>query len=63
MARFAGSVDMGRLFGWQSWTVGHVVFGAVLGLWPVLRPADVGVEPRAQSLDRVAVIERHQAAA
>jgi hypothetical protein len=27
--------------GWGTWTVSHLMFGAVVGLWPTLRPNDV----------------------
>ena len=53
-----GSVDMGRLFGWGTWTVSHLVFGAVLGLWPVLRSADLAFERG----NRGTVVEHRRAA-
>lgn len=29
------------IVGWGTWVVGHLMFGVVLGLWPLLRPGDV----------------------
>lgn len=31
--------DLPGIIGWGTWTVAHLMFGAVLGLWPALRPA------------------------
>ncbi|GAC1447754.1 MAG: hypothetical protein PVSMB4_03810 [Ktedonobacterales bacterium] len=31
---------MTSVIGWPSFTIEHVVFGLVLGLWPVVRPRD-----------------------
>jgi hypothetical protein len=28
--------DMPRLAGWGTFTIEHVIYGAVLGLWPLL---------------------------
>lgn len=30
-----------EIIGWGTWTVAHLMFGAVLGLWPAVRPGDV----------------------
>lgn len=35
-----GVGTMPGMIGWPSFTVEHLTFGLVLGLWPVLRPAD-----------------------
>lgn len=43
-ALFGGApyaTEIPRIVGWGTWSVGHLMFGAVLGLWPALRPADV----------------------
>jgi hypothetical protein len=43
-ALFGGApytTDIPETIGWGTWTVGHLMFGAVLGLWPALRPGDV----------------------
>ncbi len=38
--------------GWQTFILEHLVYGAVLGVWPLLRPKDVGDIPqRAIDLD------------
>jgi hypothetical protein len=29
--------DMPRLAGWGTFTIEHAIYGAVLGLWPLLR--------------------------
>lgn len=34
----AGKLPM--MVGWPSFTIQHLIFGMVLGLWPVLRPQD-----------------------
>jgi hypothetical protein len=36
-----GAGTMPAMIGWPSFVVEHVIFGMVLGLWPLLRPADV----------------------
>lgn len=33
---------IGSILGWGTWTVGHLIFGGMLGLWVALRPTDVG---------------------
>ncbi len=36
-----GAATMPAMIGWPSFMVEHLIFGMVLGLWPLLRPADV----------------------
>jgi len=36
-----GAGTMPAMIGWPSFVVEHLIFGMVLGLWPLLRPADV----------------------
>ena len=36
----AGAPNIPNSLGWPTWTIGHLLFGLVLGLWPVLRPQD-----------------------
>lgn len=33
--------DVGGILGWGTWTVAHLLFGGMLGLWVALRPDDV----------------------
>ena len=40
IASIVGAPNMLNLLGWSTWTIGHLLFGLVLGLWPVLRPQD-----------------------
>ncbi len=35
-----GAPNLLQMLGWPAFTIGHVFFGLVLGLWPVLRPQD-----------------------
>jgi hypothetical protein len=35
-----GVGSMPHLIGWPSFTIEHLLFGMVLGLWPLLRPQD-----------------------
>jgi ABC-type spermidine/putrescine transport system permease subunit II len=32
-----GATNLGTLFHWWVWTVGHLMFGAVLGLWVLMQ--------------------------
>lgn len=32
---------IGSILGWGTWTVAHLIFGGMLGLWVALRPRDV----------------------
>jgi len=41
VAPIVGSPNFFQLLGWPTWTIGHVLFGMVVGLWPVLRPQDL----------------------
>lgn len=34
--------EMAQVVGWSTFAVEHAMFGAVLGVWVALRPADVG---------------------
>jgi uncharacterized membrane protein YagU involved in acid resistance len=40
MVPIVGAPNILNLLGWSTWTIGHLLFGLVLGLWPVLRPRD-----------------------
>ena len=40
IAPIVGAPNILNLLGWPTWTIGHLLFGLVLGLWPVLRPQD-----------------------
>jgi hypothetical protein len=40
VAPIVGAPNFFQLLGWPTWTIGHVLFGMVVGLWPVLRPQD-----------------------
>lgn len=40
IASIVGAPNILNLLGWSTWTIGHLLFGLVLGLWPVLRPRD-----------------------
>lgn len=33
--------DIGPIVGWGAWTVAHLLFGGMLGLWVASRPQDV----------------------
>jgi hypothetical protein len=35
-----GAPNFFQSLGWPTWTIGHLLFGMVVGLWPVLRPQD-----------------------
>jgi hypothetical protein len=35
-----GAGSMPQMIGWPSFTIEHLIFGMVLGLWPLLRPQD-----------------------
>ena len=35
-----GAPNLSHMLGWLSFTIGHLLFGLVLGLWPVVRPQD-----------------------
>ena len=39
--------DMPQMVGWGTFTIEHVLYGIVVGLWPLLRPRDVSVAGRA----------------
>jgi hypothetical protein len=52
-----GATNLGTLLHWWVWTVGHVMFGAVLGMWVLARRRDRVVriaEPADVRLQRVA---------
>jgi hypothetical protein len=40
VAPIVGAPNFFQLLGWPTWTIGHLLFGMVVGLWPVLRPQD-----------------------
>ena len=40
VASIVGAPNFFQLLGWPTWTTGHLIFGMVVGLWPVLRQAD-----------------------
>jgi uncharacterized membrane protein YagU involved in acid resistance len=40
VAPIAGAPNLLQMLGGFSFTLGHLMFGLVLGLWPVLRPQD-----------------------
>src|SRR5215470_6552317 len=40
VAPIVGAPNFFQLLGWPTWTIGHVLFGMVVGLWPVLRAQD-----------------------
>ena len=40
VAPIVGAPNFFQLLGWPTWTTGHLLFGIVVGLWPVLRPQD-----------------------
>src|SRR5690348_6053679 len=40
VAPLVGAPNFSQLLGWPTWTIGHVLFGLIVGLWPVLRPQD-----------------------
>jgi hypothetical protein len=48
-----GVGTMPTLIGWPSFTIEHLLFGMVLGLWPLLRPQDFAVR---QARERPSVI-------
>lgn len=41
VAPIAGAPNLLQMLGGLSFTLGHLMFGLVLGLWPVVRPQDV----------------------
>jgi uncharacterized membrane protein YagU involved in acid resistance len=41
--------SLGQLMGWLSFSIGHLLFGMVVGLWPVLRPQDFTGQMRSQA--------------
>jgi hypothetical protein len=41
--------DMPRLAGWGTFTVEHAIYGAVLGLWPLLRGSELGPRRAAEA--------------
>jgi len=40
VAPIVGGPNFFQLLGWPTWTIGHLLFGMVVGLWPVLRRQD-----------------------
>ncbi len=40
VAPIVGAPNFFQSLGWPTWTIGHLLFGMVVGLWPVLRPQD-----------------------
>jgi len=40
VAPLVGTPNFFQLLGWSTWTIGHLLYGMVVGLWPVLRPQD-----------------------
>lgn len=40
MVPIIGAPNLLHMLGWPSFTFAHLLFGFVLGLWPVLRPQD-----------------------
>jgi len=40
VAPIVGAPNFFQLLGWPTWTTGHLLFGMVVGLWPVFRPQD-----------------------
>jgi len=40
VAPIVGAPNFFQLLGWPTWTIGHLLFGMVVGLWPVLRLQD-----------------------
>ncbi len=40
VAPIVGAPNFFQLLGWPTWTIGHLLFGMAVGLWPVLRPQD-----------------------
>jgi hypothetical protein len=38
-----GAGAMPGMIGWPSFTVEHLMFGLILGLWPATRPADIAL--------------------
>jgi hypothetical protein len=49
VAPLVGAPNFFRLLGWRTWTIGHLLLGMVVGLWPVLRPQDVTGLPGRQA--------------
>jgi hypothetical protein len=41
--------DMPRLAGWGTFAIEHAIYGAVLGLWPLLRGSELGPRPAAEA--------------
>jgi len=41
VAPIVGAPNFFQVLGWPTWTIGHLLFGMVVGLWSVLRPQDV----------------------
>jgi hypothetical protein len=41
-----GAPNLLTLLGGTTFIIGHLLFGMVVGLWPVLRPQDVAGFPR-----------------
>src|SRR5258707_12488237 len=41
VAPIVGAPNFFQLLAWPTWTIGHLLFGMVVGLWSVLRPQDV----------------------
>jgi len=41
VAPIVGAPNFFQFLGWPTWTIGHLLFGMVVGLWPALRPQDV----------------------
>jgi hypothetical protein len=41
--------DMPRLAGWGTFTIEHAIYGAVLGLWPLLRGSQLGPRRAAEA--------------
>jgi hypothetical protein len=40
---------MPEIVGWGTFTIEHVIYGFVLGLWPALRPQDLSLGRKPQS--------------
>jgi hypothetical protein len=41
IAPIVGAPNFFQILGWPTWTIGHLLFGMVVGLWAALRPQDV----------------------
>ncbi len=38
VAPIVGAPNFFQVLGWPTWTIGHLLYGLPLGLWPLVQP-------------------------